>query len=122
MKPSIVHVELAADDTDRARKFYNDLFGWKTEYVPGMDHISVIIPPIKDGKIAGGMMKREMPEQVTHVYVGVDSIDTYVEKAKGMGSKIHKEKTAVKGMGYFAIISDSEENPLGLWEDDESAE
>jgi predicted enzyme related to lactoylglutathione lyase len=29
--PTIVHFELPADDVERAKKFYSDLFGWKME-------------------------------------------------------------------------------------------
>jgi predicted enzyme related to lactoylglutathione lyase len=28
--PTIVHFEIPADDVERAKKFYTDLFGWKT--------------------------------------------------------------------------------------------
>jgi uncharacterized protein len=33
--PTIVHFEIPADDIDRAKKFYSDLFGWKIEKWPG---------------------------------------------------------------------------------------
>jgi uncharacterized protein len=32
--PTIVHFEIPVDDVDRAKKFYNDLFGWKIEKMP----------------------------------------------------------------------------------------
>ena len=32
--PTIVHFEIPADDVDRAKKFYSDLFGWKMERWP----------------------------------------------------------------------------------------
>ena len=35
--PTIVHFEIPADDVDRAKKFYSNLFGWKIEKVPGMN-------------------------------------------------------------------------------------
>ena len=33
--PTIVHFEIPADDVERSRKFYSDLFGWKIEKFPG---------------------------------------------------------------------------------------
>jgi predicted enzyme related to lactoylglutathione lyase len=33
--PTIVHFEIPADDVERSKKFYNDLFGWKIEKWPG---------------------------------------------------------------------------------------
>jgi uncharacterized protein len=29
--PTIVHFEIPSDDIERAKKFYNELFGWKIE-------------------------------------------------------------------------------------------
>jgi predicted enzyme related to lactoylglutathione lyase len=33
--PTIVHFEIPADDIERSKKFYTDLFGWKIEKWPG---------------------------------------------------------------------------------------
>ena len=33
--PTIVHFEIPADDVERSKKFYGDLFGWKIEKWPG---------------------------------------------------------------------------------------
>jgi len=33
--PTIVHFEIPADDVERSKKFYSDLFGWKIEKWPG---------------------------------------------------------------------------------------
>ena len=35
--PTIVHFEIPTDDSERAKKFYTDLFGWKIEKWPGTD-------------------------------------------------------------------------------------
>ncbi len=34
---SIVHFEIPADDIQRAKAFYANLFGWKIESVPSME-------------------------------------------------------------------------------------
>jgi predicted enzyme related to lactoylglutathione lyase len=40
MAHRIVHFEIPSDNNiERANKFYNDLFGWKMEKVPGSDGI-----------------------------------------------------------------------------------
>ncbi|MGC2569882.1 MAG: VOC family protein [Candidatus Nitrosopolaris sp.] len=36
--PTIVHFEIPSDDIERAKKFYNDLFGWKIEKWAGTDN------------------------------------------------------------------------------------
>ena len=35
--PTIVHFEIPADDIERTKKFYNDLFEWKIEKLPVTD-------------------------------------------------------------------------------------
>jgi len=80
--PTIVHFEIPAEDVERSRKFYTDLFGWKIEKWPGMDsggdggssssNMEYWIITTTDEKgnkalIGGGMMKRQKPhEQITN--------------------------------------------------------
>jgi predicted enzyme related to lactoylglutathione lyase len=35
--PTIVHFEIPSDDTERSKKFYNELFGWKIENWTGSE-------------------------------------------------------------------------------------
>jgi uncharacterized protein len=35
--PTIVHFEIPADDVERGKKFYRDLFGWKIEKWSGIN-------------------------------------------------------------------------------------
>ena len=44
--PTIVHFEIPADDVERAKKFYSDLFGWKMEKWPGTDGKILLLPLI----------------------------------------------------------------------------
>jgi predicted enzyme related to lactoylglutathione lyase len=60
--PTIVHFEVPADDVERSRKFYSDLFGWKMEKWPGMesgmDYWIINTTDNEGGKaVGGGMMK-----------------------------------------------------------------
>jgi hypothetical protein len=34
--PTVVHFDVAADNPERAKKFYEGLFDWKNENPPGM--------------------------------------------------------------------------------------
>jgi predicted enzyme related to lactoylglutathione lyase len=76
--PTIVHFEIPADDVERAKKFYNDLFGWKMEKWPGTDDgkesssstsnmeywiISTTDDKGNKASIGGGMMRRQDQHQ-----------------------------------------------------------
>jgi predicted enzyme related to lactoylglutathione lyase len=115
--PSIVHFEIPADDVQRAKKFYSDLFGWRIEGIPGMDYMMIDVL----GAPGGGMMKRMHPEQQITDYIAVPSVDEYAAKVEKLGGKIKVPKMAVPGMGYFIICTDTENNTFGIWEMDMAA-
>jgi predicted enzyme related to lactoylglutathione lyase len=118
----IVHFDVPVDEIERARKFYTELFEWKIEKAPGPIEYYFIETADKDGKgVAGGMGKRGAPDQRITNYIGVDSVDEYMEKVKSLGGKIQGEKMTVPGFGYLAICSDTEGNTFGLWQVDKEA-
>ena len=117
--PSVVHYEIPADDVERARKFYGDIFGWKIEDAQGMEYW--LIESKGEHGINGGMMKRQAPEQCITIYMEVDSVDEYSKKIQANGGKVVMPKTPVPGMGWFAIALDTENNAFGIWQDDKNA-
>jgi predicted enzyme related to lactoylglutathione lyase len=110
---SIVHFETPADDLQRAKTFYIDLFGWKFEGVQDMDYMMV-----DTYGLSGGMIKRMQPDQQIFVQIGVPSVDEYSAKVEKLGGKILVPKKAIPGMGYFAICMDIENNVFGIVETD----
>jgi hypothetical protein len=131
--PTVVHFEIPADDVERAKKFYNDLFGWKIEKWPGtntnessssnIDYWIVSTTGNKDNKISidGGLMKRQDRLQQITNFIDVNSVDEYSSQIVKIGGKVVVPKMAVPGMGYFAICHDTENNSFGIWETNESA-
>lgn len=112
---SIVLFEVAADDVERAGKFYGELFGWKIEKVPGPMEYWMITP--KDEKaVRGGMMPRKAPEQTITDYFIVPSVDEYVAKVQKLGGQVVVPKMPVPGVGYFAYCLDTEKNVFAIWE------
>jgi predicted enzyme related to lactoylglutathione lyase len=120
---TIVHFDIPVQDIERAKSFYTRLFDWKIERVPGPMEYYNIQTTDEDGKpgIGGGMGKSMMPDPVITNYIGVSSVDEYIEKAKQAGGKIIMPKTTIAGFGYLAVCLDTEGNRIGLWETDENA-
>jgi predicted enzyme related to lactoylglutathione lyase len=130
MDHTIVHFEIPADDPERATKFYRELFGWdiKKHDAPGGPEYWLIstVPTDSQGRPArpgvnGGLMRRQHPAHPPVNYVGVESVDEYVRKAKRLGAEEYMPKTAVKGMGWFAYLRDPEGNVFAIWQTDEKA-
>jgi uncharacterized protein len=124
--PTIVHFEIPADDAERSRKFYSDLFGWKIEKWPGMEsgmeYWTINTTDNEGGKaVGGGMMKRQNPQQGITNFIDVTSVDEYSAKVQSLGGKIVAPKQAVPTMGFFAVCLDTENNTFGIWETNQNA-
>jgi len=118
---SIVWFEIPADNPERAKKFYGELFGWKIEKFTGMTDYWHIDTGGGDDTPDGGLMVRKHPEQPITNYVSVASVDKSAAKVEQLGGTICKPKTAVPQMGYFAICQDTENNIFALWEMNDKA-
>ena len=115
MAHTIVHFEIPADDVERAKKFYGDLFGWTFETMGDYTIIQC------GGEPGGGMMKRVMPEQGITNYIGVENLDEFAQKAQSLGATVLVPKTPVPAMGWWTQLRDTEGNVFALWQVDENA-
>ena len=120
--------EIPADDLERAKKFYNELFGWKIEKEEtnneGSEGQYLFFKTTDENGgpgIGGGMMKRQHPQQMICNFITISSIDSYSSKIEQLGGKILVPKTAAKGHGYFVVCSDTENNHFGIFEEDVNA-
>lgn len=66
-------------------------------------------------------MKRQNPQQPITAYIDVSSIDEYAVKVENLGGKVVVPKSAVPGVGYFAVCLDTENNSFAIWENDKNA-
>ncbi|HII80847.1 MAG TPA: VOC family protein [Methanosarcina sp.] len=119
---TIVHFDIPADDSERAKNFYSRLFGWKFEKpLETMDYYLIETKGLKgEPGPGGGLGKRETADQKIMNYIGVSSVDEYLGKIEELGGKILMQKTAVPGWGYLAICMDTENNTFGIWQDEEA--
>ena len=113
---NIVWFEIPADEPERAKQFYAKLFGWKINPFPGMPDYQHIDTGGPDASPDGGLMKRLHLGHTITTYVLVPSVARHMAKVKKLGGEICRPKTAVPGMGYFAICQDTEKNTFALWE------
>jgi len=121
--PRVVHFELGADDPERAKKFYEDVFEWQIVKWDGpMDYWLIMTGPEGEPGIDGGLGKRQRPDEYTTNTIDVDSVDAYVEKIVAGGGKVVMPKHAIPGVGYLAYCADTEGNVFGLMEADQSTQ
>ncbi len=132
----IVHYEIHAEDLARAKKFYQDAFGWKTQDMGAQygDYVMLINGPTMDemmGKpwtpeavgINGGMMLRKGPRPAPDApvngyvcIVGVTNIDESIQKVEAAGGTLALAKMDVPNVGKLAYYHDTEGNIFGMLE------
>lgn len=116
-KHPIVHVEISAHDLEVAAKFYEDLFGWKTEQMPEMNYATFEA----EGGPGGGfnLVTEQAPAGTVLVYVHTDDIEASLAKAESLGGKTVVPKTEIPDVGWFGVFTDPTGNTLALYKDKE---
>lgn len=110
----ITHVDIPADDLDRATAFYGALFGWQIAAPPGFEGYPMWQAPNKIS--GGGFGKRDESFQTVRTYVEVDSIDDIVAKLPELGGSVAIEKSPISDTSWWAVITDTEGNEMALYE------
>lgn len=125
MANRIINFEVAAEDGERAKKFYEAVFGWEFKKWEGPEAADMNGWMIKTGTaddpgIDGILLLRsENPktgqEKAFFCIIGVDDIDEAIAKVEHAGGKI-LDRMDEEDMGRFASAEDSEGNKFGLME------
>jgi uncharacterized protein len=116
----VIHFEMPAEDSERARTFYEDAFGWHTTPLgPEMGDFVLAFTtetddktriPRKRGAINGGLYKRAEPNQSVKLTILVDDIREAIKKVEAAGGKVLAEPVEMPGVGLFADFRDTEGN------------
>jgi len=118
----VVHFELPADDPDRCAQFYADAFGWTIQKWGGpTDYWLVITGEAPEVGIDGGIGRRQGADDQTTNTIDVADLDVALDKVVASGGSITNPKHAVPGVGWLAYATDTEGNPFGMMQADESA-
>jgi uncharacterized protein len=117
MPGQIVHIEIPADDTGRAREFWGSLFGWEFQAFPGPFEYHTTQITDEQGAAITNM---EPGKRGTRSYFSVDDIRAGAARVKELGGEA-SDAMPVPNMGWFVTCSDPHGNEFGLWQTDESA-
>lgn len=123
----VIHFELPAEDTTRAAKFYESVFGWQiTQMGPEAGDFALAFTtdtdpetrmPTRRGAINGGFFKKSEANQQTKVTILVDDLRAMMEEVKRAGGRFPGDVEEMPGVGLFATFIDPEGNAVTLYED-----
>jgi hypothetical protein len=123
MDHTLIHFEIPANDVEKLKKFYEEVFGWKIIEYPGpIDYWMIqTVPADPEGMpkrpgVNGGMYKKTLPEVKPLNYFSVESITDYLEKITKLGGSVLSPKQEVQEVGWVAAAVDPEGNQFALIE------
>jgi predicted enzyme related to lactoylglutathione lyase len=110
--------EIYVQDTDRAKAFYESVFGVELTRLGGAEPEMWGFPALPERYGAPGALVRMpgFPSGANSVIVYFTCADCAVEAAGAAraGGKIHKEKFSIGQYGYISLVVDTEGNMIGL--------
>jgi len=117
MAGQVVHFEIPAGDTAKAREFYGSMFGWQFQEFPGATeyHMTQVAE-----QMGGAVYGADGDKRGMRVYFDVDDINAGAARVSELGGQAG-DAMPVPTMGWFAICTDTEGNEFGLWETDPDA-
>jgi uncharacterized protein len=118
MPGQMVHVEIPAGDTTRAREFWGSLFGWEWQTFEGPTEYHMT----RFSETTGGAIYAPDPpdKRGARIYFDVDDINAGNTRVLELGGEAG-EAMPVPGMGWFSLCNDTEGNEFGLWQNDPDA-
>jgi uncharacterized protein len=118
MPGQMVHLEIPAGDTAKAREFWSSLFGWQWQEFEGpMEYHMTRFSDTTGGAI---YVPDPPDKRGARVYFDVEDINAGTARVNELGGEAG-EAMPVPGMGWFAICTDTEGNEFGLWQNDPEA-
>lgn len=119
---SVVHFEMPYDDRERMARFYEAVFGWKTEML-GEEMGNYVVTtttatdedgPVNPGAINGGLYPRTEASQGPSFVIAVADIAAGIEAIKAAGGTVEGEPVEIPGVGPYVAFTDTEGNRLSI--------
>jgi hypothetical protein len=117
MGAPVARFEITSQDPVRLVGYHRQLFDWKIADSPESGY-SLVDTGAGDEAIGGGMGATQGPDDPggVAVYVRVDDLQGFLNKAEALGGKELVSPTDLPGgYGRFAMFADPDGHPVGLW-------
>ena len=114
MGAPVAFFEIISGDAKRAQSFYGELFGWQAEGDPAMGGYALV--DTGSESIGGGIGSDDDDQPGVRIYMRVDDLDAYLDRAEKLGgTRLVGPTDLPSGYGQIAIFADPDGNRVGLW-------
>jgi hypothetical protein len=123
----VAHFAINADDLERARRFYQRVFGWTFRPWGPPDFFQISTGKEKEGAIPGALQRRrELAPGLRmtgfECTISVPDVDRVAAEVRANGGRVLMEKTTIAGVGELIFFADPEGNVAGAMRYDAAAE
>jgi predicted enzyme related to lactoylglutathione lyase len=124
---NLAHFAINADDVDRARRFYERVFGWRFEPWGPPGFLQIVTGTEGEPGIRGALQKRRelIPGQRTIGFectVAVADVDAVAAAVTANGGTILIPRVVIQTVGYLIFFRDPEGNVAGAMQYDPNAQ
>lgn len=123
MPNHIRHFAVTADQVDRARAFYEAVFGWHFEAWGPPNFYLIRTGTDGDRGLQGALQERQQPLTGTgtrcfECTIGVDDLETVLAAIPREGGAVVSMPFTIEGVGRLAFFEDTESNRVGVMQYD----
>jgi predicted enzyme related to lactoylglutathione lyase len=122
---SVIHFEMAYENRDRMKTFYESAFGWETKTLgPEMGNYVVAMTtetgpnqlPVQPGAINGGFYEKpaDPAGHAPSVVIAVNDVQEAMRKITAAGGKLLGEPMEIPGVGQYVSFLDTEGNRVSI--------
>ncbi|MGO4193215.1 VOC family protein [Arthrobacter sp. YAF17] len=112
-------IDLLTSDTEKAKAFYGELFGWIFE-TGDQEKYGGYMTALKNGKSIAGMMQKQEAQagfpDVWSTYLRTDDARATVKSAAEHGGQVYMEPMDVPEQGSMAMVGDATGASVGIWQ------
>ena len=126
MRQTVSHFAINADDVDRARRFYEHVFGWTFEAWGPPGFYQIDTGAGADGPRGALQQRRELVTSTPMIgfecTIAVDDIDATERAVLAQGGKVLMQRSVIVGVGTLMFFADTEGNAFGAMAYDPEAQ
>ena len=116
--PQISHIEIPADDLDRAKRFYSAVAGWQFQPMDGFPDYELF----STGEGTGGAIgaRGTSTGSTIRIFITVPDLEAARDAATANGGALVEDIGEVPGQGRYVIVRDPEGSEIALWQNAEA--
>jgi predicted enzyme related to lactoylglutathione lyase len=116
---NVSHFSIECDDVERAKRFYETVFGWRIAPWGPPDYYQIVTGTTERPGILGDLRHRREPligtgNRSYECTIAVESLAATVAAIEAGGGRVVMQPYRIEGVGDLAYFEDSEGNRAGI--------